>query len=60
MVEFDGVECDDEVGYPSGADRFRVEFAMKEIARRANEMASSQFPVTANATAAMANPAPAY
>lgn len=49
-----------EFAYSSGPDRARVEFATNEIARTANERASSQLPVAANAIAATANPAPAY
>jgi hypothetical protein len=46
--------------YALSFDRFRVQFAMYEIARRAKETASSQVPVAANAIAATANPMPAY
>ena len=48
-----------EVAYASGFDRFRIQFAKNELARRAKERASSQFPVAANAIAATANPMPA-
>lgn len=50
--------CD--VAYFSAPDRFRVQLAMNEIASSANETASSQFPIAANAMAATANPMPAY
>jgi len=45
-----------DAGYASSFDRFRVQFAVNGIARRAEERASNQFPVAANPRAATANP----